>query len=158
MVWLILFYVIKLIIVFGFHDCCSLMHLGKLRLWIMKEHKSIFFNGLIEQLQGAELVLLIVASIQLSTLAKNKDNYTFAMSDVLMALILVMYLVFYFCQINLILNNYAALMKKESKASRMFGNFVKDINLKKQSKIVVLLTSFNGSIENLMLTWILTRA
>ena len=66
MVWLILVYSIKVVIVGSFYACRSIINLGKLRIWIVKEHISIFYDGLFEQIKGAELVLLISASIQLS--------------------------------------------------------------------------------------------
>jgi hypothetical protein len=49
-------------------------------------------------------------------------------------------------------------MNKKSKASRSFGLLVEDIEMKNQSKIVVLLTSFSQTLENLCLIWVLTRS
>ena len=80
------------------------------------------------------------------------------MSDIPMAFILILYSVFYLKQIYVILKNYAAFMKKKSKISLIFGILVEDIDMKNQSKFVVLLTSLSRSLENLLLAWVLTCA
>ena len=103
-------------------------------------------------------MLLISASIQLGSIIKNWAVYTFSMEDILITFILILYLVFYCLQIYVILKNYAALKKKKSKATRGFGILVEDIDMKNQSKIVVLLTSLSASLENLCLTWVLVCA